>query len=305
MPSTDNGRRTGHRAGSRKTWGVLSFADDGRYRWSEILSSASVILAGVLLVIGFGFVASWAMRGDDSPALLPNPAPPALGDISLPPDDQGLIPLEPSPSSSASPSPSRPPSPSPSPSKKPPPPDQGAITVVRGNVPSVVDLSAEGRRDWVHWAEEGTFSLERNAKGGFAILEGAPTAPRFKHALSPQRFAWTGGDPVARSDGTTTGVRTCDAGNGFTLSAPAGTGTRVLRLYVGVVSGTGRLEAKLSTGKATASATLSEPTGAMRTAVLTVTYRAPKAGLLRLSWITREAVGKGCGGVALEAATLR
>lgn len=302
--TTENGRRAGHRAGTGKSPGA-AWPDESRHRWSEILSSAGVILAGVLLVIGFGFVASRAMRHDDTVAKLPDPAPPALGDITLPPDDQGLIPLgSPSPSPSLSPSPSAKPSSAP-PSKSVPPPDQGAITVVRSNVPSVVDLSAEGRRDWVHWGEGGTFALERNAKGGFAILEGAPTAPRFRHELSPQRFSWSGGDPIARSGGTQSGIRTCDAGNGFTISAPAATGTRTLKLYVGVISGTGRLEAKLTTGKAAASATLSEPTGAIRTAVLTVTYRAPKAGQLRLSWTTRSAVGKGCGGVALEAATLR
>jgi hypothetical protein len=319
LPSTGHGRlparrsRTGHRAiGGLSLHGFSlrhllrrrSSPDDGR-RWNEILSSATVILAGVLLVVGFGFVASKAMGGGDhAEALLPEPAPPALGDITLPPETGGgLIPLgSPSPSSSK---------PAPPPVTTTPakpattPPDPGALSIARGAVPSVVDLSGEGKRDWVHWGEKGTFSLERDKKGGFAILEGAPTAPRFKHALSAQRFRWTGGDPVDHSDGTPTGIRTCGAGNGFTLTAPSGTGARVLKLYVGVVSGTGRLEANLSTGKASASATLEEPTGALRTAVLTVTYRAPKAGLLRLKWTTAKAVGKGCGGVALEAATLR
>jgi hypothetical protein len=36
-----------------------------------------------------------------------------------------------------------------------------------------------------------------------------------------------------------------------------------------------------------------------------VTYRAPKNGKINLSWITEEAFSQNCGGVALEAATLR
>ena len=71
-------------------------------------------------------------------------------------------------------------------------------------------------------------------------LEGAPTAPREQHSLSPQKFTWSGGDPVASSDGTPTGIRTCGKGNGFTISAPAGTSTRTLRLYVGAFAGRGR-----------------------------------------------------------------
>jgi hypothetical protein len=279
---------------------------DGR-RWSDIFSSASVILAGVLVVIGFGFIASRAMRSDhDSP--LPQPPPTAaLGDNGTSPAPApGPISLAPSPS----PSPSE--SPSPAPTSKPPtskpaanPPFEGSISIAAGAVPSEVDLSEEGSKDWVHWGEEGTFSLERDKDGGFAILEGTPSAPRFRHALSPQQFSWTGGDPVDHSDGTTTGIRTCGAGNGFTITAPAGTGTRVLRLYVGVVAARGRLEAKLTAGTATSAVEIEQKSGSFRSVVYTLTYRAPKTAKISLVWTTKDAFGKGCGGVALEAATLR
>ncbi len=307
MPSTGEGRlplgrrRTGHRAthiGLRRRASVESSLEEPRHRWNEVLSSAAVILAGVLIVVGFGFVATRGMRTGHSEPPEPEPAAPALGQVSPPTPDQGLIPLDPpAPTRSKA-------SPSPSVSRS-PAPDPGAIAVSTRGVPAVVDLTAEGRRDWVHWGEGGTFSLERDRSGGFAILEGVPAAPRFQHALSPQRFTWTGGDPVDRSDGTTTGIRTCGKGNGFTLTAPAGTGTRVLKLYIGVISGKGRLEAKLSAGSATGGATVEQRAGTLRTAVLLISYRAPKAAQLRLSWTTTEAYGSGCGGVALEAATLR
>jgi hypothetical protein len=313
LSTTGNGRLpirqriTGHRAaphtGARRPEGDGLPPPDGGRRWNETLSSAAVILAGVLLVVGFGLVASRAMRSHSEAPNVAVPQAPALGEVTLPsaPASQGLIPLT-TPSSSPSPSPSAT-SPSPAPTTK--PPDPGALSITSGAVPGTVDLTAEGTRDWVHWGEQSTFSLERDKKGGFAILEGAPTAPRFRHALSPQQFTWTGGDPVDHTNGTTTGIRTCGKGNGFSISAPAGDTTRTLRLYVGIISGNGRLSAKLSTGSATASTTLQQKDGTFHTAVFTLRYRAPKDGKITLRWNTDAAFGTGCGGVALQAATLR
>jgi hypothetical protein len=262
---------------------------DGR-GWSEFLSSASVILAGVLVVVGFAFIAARAIRGDDSPGALPDAPDPTPAEVTQAPPSQALIPLE---------------SPSPHTTTVRPAPDPGAVAISRADVPATVDLSAEGTQDWVHWGGGGTSAPERDKKGRFAILEGAPVAPRFRHAMSPQRFGWSGGDPVAASAGTPTGIRTCGEDEGFTLSAPAGTKIQVLRLYVGVLAGKGRLEAKLSNGRAAATAGLEQRGGELRTAVLTVTYRAPRDGRLTLKWITQEEFGPGCGGVALQAATLR
>jgi len=279
----------------------------GRRGWNEIASSAAVILAGVIVVVGFGFIASRAIGShNDNP--LPDPPPTAaLGGVELPSASPGVIPLgspTPSPTTTAPPPP--PPNSAPPTSRKTTrPPDNGAITIATGGVPGTVDLTAEGTRDWVHWAEESTFSLERDKNGGFAILEGTPSAPRFRHALSPSLFKWTGGDPVDHSDGTTTGIRTCGAGNGFTISAPAATSNRTLRLYVGVLAAKGKLSASLTAGSATASATLEQRGGTFDAAVFTLTYRAPKAAKINLSWTTTQAFGNGCGGVALEAATLR
>jgi hypothetical protein len=316
LSTTGNGRLpirkriTGHRAAPHS--GTRRHDDDGLppvdggRRWNETLSSAAVILAGVLVVVGFGFVASRAMRSHSEAPNVAVPEAPALGEVTLPSSSgsQGLIPLT-SPSSSPSSSPPSPSATSPSPAPTTKPPDPGALAISSAAVPGTVDLTAEGTRDWVHWGEQSTFSLERDKKGGFAILEGAPTAPRFRHALSPQQFTWTGGDPVDHTDGTTTGIRTCGKGNGFSISAPAGDTTRTLKLYVGIISGQGSLSAKLSTGSAAASATLQQKDGTFHTAVFTLRYRAPKDGKITLRWNTDAAFGTGCGGVALQAATLR
>jgi hypothetical protein len=297
-------------AGRRSTYGFRNAGRRGSAppdllvaqprRFSEFLMPAVVILAGVLVVVAFGFIVNRALRSDDGAETLPLPAPPVFGEVPSEPADQGVIPL-PSPSGSDSPSPSATTTPPP----KATPPFAGAITIKQAGVASLVDLSGEGSRDWVHWGEESTFSLERDKNGDFAILEGAPTAPRFQHALSPQRFSWRGGSPVDRSDGTPTGIRTCGKGNGFTLSAPAGTSGRTLRLYVGALAARGRLDAKLSTGGGTTSTRLEQRSSSLATRVFIITYRAPRDGTLKLNWITEQAFSRDCGGVALEAATLR
>lgn len=277
-------------------------------RLNEFLMPAAVILAGVLVVVAFAFIISGALRNDDTQAI-PPVQPPA---VPVNPTDQFPIPL-PSASGRPSPSPSAT-STSPTPGRttaqpprtsKPAPPDLGSVKIARSGVPARVDLTAEGSRDWVHWGEQSTFSLERRKSGDFAILEGPPTAPRFRHGFSPQLFSWRDGSPVDRSDGTPTGIRTCGKGNGFTISAPSSTSTRTLRLYVGALAGRGKLTAKLSTGGASASATFEERSNNLDTAVFAITYRAPKAGKINLSWVTDVSFNRDCGGVALEAATLR
>jgi hypothetical protein len=296
------GFRTAGRRGAAVPPALLEGGE--KRRLVEFLMPASVILAGVLIVIAFGFIINRAMHDDNDAAAIPLPQPPALG-TAPDPTDQAVIPL-PSPSATGTPSS---PAPSTGATSKPPArkqrPDTGSISLTQAGVPGLVNLSAEGSRDWVHWGEQSTFSLERDKNGGFAILEGAPKAPRFRHGLSPQRFSWQGGSPVDHSDGTPTGIRTCGKNNGFTISAPATTGSRTLRLYAGVLAARGRLEAKLSTGGATKVSYIEQRASKLTSTVFVLTYRAPKNGTLTLNWVTEASFNTDCGGVALEAATLR
>jgi hypothetical protein len=279
--------------------------DSRRRPLAEYLMPAAIIVAGILLVVAVGFVINSALRGKE-PTALPAPPPPALGDVPAP-SDQAVIPLPsdpPSPSPSATtttPAPGKPTTAPPA-RKAPPPLD---VAVARGAAPARVDLSGEGRRDWVHWGQQGKFSLERAKDGDFQILEGAPTAPRFQQGRGKTLYSWTDGSPEAANGGTPVGINTCDKGNGFTLSVPAAKDDRTLRLYVGVQKAQGRLEAKLSSGGGTSVGTLEERGDGFATAVFTVTYRSAQGGKLNLSWTTAQTFGDGCGGVALQAATLR
>ncbi|WP_232050173.1 hypothetical protein [Actinoplanes sp. OR16] len=235
----------------------------------------------MLAVVAFGLVV--LTRGGD-----PEPAATAPGFDGLSdPVAQLPIPLD-----------------SPSPSVSPTPVD--SIAIERSSVPDEgVDLSAEGTIDWVHWGEQGTYALERNANGGFAILEGTPGADRRRHTESPERYRWTGGSPLATGKGVTSGVQACDDGGGFTLSAPAGTRDSTLRLYVGVLAGRGKLQVSLSTGGKAVTDSWEQTGDSMKTAAYTVSYTASGTGKISLKWITEESFDGDCGGVSLQAATLR
>ncbi|GAA1620083.1 hypothetical protein [Actinoplanes couchii] len=242
-------------------------------RRREYLEPAVMILAGVLAVILIGFVAYRIGDGEPEAAVTAGPAAPA---------EQVPIPLL---SVAASPSVA--------------PID--AIVYERVAIADTVDLEAEGTIDWVHWGEDGRYSLERKPDGGFSILEGTPSGPRNRHTLSPQRFRWAG------VPGATSGISTCGAGNGFTLSAPAGPGKHTLRLYVGATGARGTLTAGLSTdtdSRATITDSWTVEGTGMQTTAYVISYRASGTGKISVKWITAAAFDGTCGGISLQAASL-
>ncbi|GGN62733.1 hypothetical protein GCM10010112_21240 [Actinoplanes lobatus] len=255
----------------------MPLLDPGARR--EYLEPAAVILAGVLAVVAFGLIMHARANSGGQPE---EPDPIAAPTTTA---DQIPIPL---------PSASLPPSMTPI----------NAISIERVPVAGTVDLAAEGTIDWVHWGEQGRFSLERDAGGEFAILEGTPTAPRVRHAASPQRFAWNGGEPMAESSGVTSGINTCGTGNGFTVTAPAGTGRNVLTVYVGAISARGDIRIKLSTGGEPVTDILENREPTMTTAAYVISYQASGTGKISVEWITGATFDDTCGGVALQAATL-
>jgi hypothetical protein len=246
---------------------------EGRRHRREHLQQGAVVLAGVLAVVTVGWVVH-ARTGPDEPA----PAPPT---VAAAPPEQVPIPL---------------PSVSPSPSMTP----INEIVVEQVPIGETVDLAAEGETDWVHWGEKGRFSLERDSGGGFTILEGTPGEPRLRHTVSPQRFTW----PGAPDAGVASGIRTCGDGHGFTLSAPAGTESRTLRLYVGAMRARGDLRIELSTGGKAYTDSFISRGNSMGTTAYVVSYRGSGTGKISIKWITGATFDENCGGVALQAAAL-
>jgi hypothetical protein len=121
--------------------------------------------------------------------------------------------------------------------------------------PSIgVGLSSEGTLDWAHWgltkAADYNHKKLANQLQLISTLASVGTKPITLYTMDPTTFAWSDGTPTA-SGMSTNGVQVAGIGEGFVVTAPAGTPeVRLLRLYVGVIAGTAQITAKFSDPKA-------------------------------------------------------
>ena len=147
----------------------------------------------------------------------------------------------------------------------------GGVTLVGGAVlngsfatvpaASVVNLTTEGRIDWVHWGLSSETSLDRKAGVEPQISDFIPVDASngfvfvYQFADNANGYSWSDGTPTASVTNSTTGVwayGTPLIGSGFQISALADTATRTLKVYVGAFKARGQLEASLSDGSASA-----------------------------------------------------
>jgi hypothetical protein len=180
---------------------------------------------------------------------------------------------------------------------------------------SVVDLSAEGKIDWVHWGLFTESSLNRKAGvpqliGDF-ILQDASNgfAYVYQYADNFNGYTWYDGWPETAVTNTTTGVWAYgvpDIASGFQFTVPADTTVRTLKVYVGTYGAQGHFEATLSDGSALAysNSSLINRMGNGPGAVYTLTYAADSANqTLRIRW-TLLLGFRGDANVTLQAAAL-
>ena len=137
----------------------------------------------------------------------------------------------------------------------------GTLSVTFDAVPegSVVDLTSEGKTDWVHWGLHTDSSLHRkagvtpliadyvrqDASNGFSYI--------YQYADNYNGYSWSDGVPETAVTNTPTGVwafGTPTIGSGFLFTVPADTTPRTLKAYVGVFAGVGRIEVSLSDNSA-------------------------------------------------------
>src|SRR5215207_4736822 len=117
--------------------------------------------------------------------------------------------------------------------------------------PRTVNLTPEGVLDWAHWGNGGAQVFDHKAGVAQQISNFTRIGTSSTNWLNdnPTHFSWTDGTPTASVSDTQTGVWVL-SGNGFEFTAPADTAVRTLKVYVGVWSAQGRLEASLSDGSA-------------------------------------------------------
>ncbi|WP_053692928.1 caspase family protein [Streptomyces sp. WM6372] len=196
-----------------------------------------------------------------------------------------------------------------------------------------VDLSEEGRIDWVQWgylpkdrgataeytggpAESecrplNVYCVTRRADafviGDFTALGTEPPV-RLHASRQPVSFSWTGGAaPHESASGVRSVVYQGGPGAGFRILVPTKSTTRVFRLYVSYRQGAIRFSASLRNGGPPAYSdtadTASGPLNENYFRVYEMTFRTPEPSLLDVE-ITLES-NHGGGNVTLMAATLQ
>jgi hypothetical protein len=171
---------------------------------------------------------------------------------------------------------------------------------------SAVDLTVEGTDDWAHWGYSGT-GIDHKSVSGSAVNHITET-----HVGSPQQYfdnangySWTDGTPTANAVASKTGVYIVGTGNSFTITVPADTSTRTVKLYVGGWKSAGTLTAHLSDNSAMDYTDSSFSNNAVSYyTVYTITYKAGAAGQnMTATW--QAASTQSGGNVTLQAVTLQ
>jgi hypothetical protein len=164
-------------------------------------------------------------------------------------------------------------------------------------LPSIVDLTATGTTDWVHW-----LPLVRKQSGGLIsdyTLVGTATATAYLD--DPRRFTWTNGTPSA-SGSDTSGATTSGIGAGFSFTVPATTTPQTLIVYVGGLNSTGRFTAHLSDASAADYVDASVSGSGRYDGYYTITFKAGNPGQqLQITWVQSA----GTGSLSLQGAALQ
>ncbi|MFG2056775.1 hypothetical protein ACGFI9_22405 [Micromonospora sp. NPDC048930] len=168
-------------------------------------------------------------------------------------------------------------------------------------VPALVDLTALGARDWIHWGGMGGSSVQRKQTGTGEIAD--PGGPRLEHAASVSAFAWTDGTPLARQEATRYGVFQRGAGKSFSVGVAGSGDLRTVRLFAGTFSAGARLDVRLSTGGDPAVREVALAAGD-RFFEYVIHFRAPRGARLLITWRALTVVGGANEGVTMEALTV-
>jgi hypothetical protein len=171
---------------------------------------------------------------------------------------------------------------------------------------SAIDLTAEGTDDWAHWGFSGT-GIDHKSVSGSAVNHITET-----HVGSPLQYldnangySWSDGTPTVNAVATLTGIYIVGTGNSFTITVPADTTARTVKVYVGGWMSAGTLTAHLSDGSVADYTDGSfSNNAAPYCAVYTITYKAG-AGNQNLTVRWQMASGQSGGNVTLQAATLQ
>jgi hypothetical protein len=177
--------------------------------------------------------------------------------------------------------------------------DEGMLVGFGDSSSAPVNLTTEGRLDWIHWGDP---DLSRKAGTSPLISNYTAVLPYLiPYSNDPRPVTWTDGIPTAASTDNTNGVYTAPIDNGFSFTAPADTTTRTITIHVGGWYSGGTFMACLSDGSARDFTDVTPTLDGQYSRNYTLTYRAGSAGQrLNLRWMMTS----GPGNVTLNAAAL-
>ncbi len=164
----------------------------------------------------------------------------------------------------------------------------GSMSASVSAASTAASLSAVGTGDWAHWGDGAVPGLVRKATGGAQIsaysLVGGGTVQRY--ATDPRSLSWTDGAPIGASSFNAGGVYVAGVGRGFSVTVPAGTGSRSVVVYVGGWNSGGSFRAHLSDGTTVDFTDTTAQVPGQYNRTYAVTYNAGSAGKqLVLSWV--------------------
>ena len=181
-------------------------------------------------------------------------------------------------------------------------------------VGSQVNLTAEGKVDWIHWGLYTDSSLDRKAGvtpmiSDFDRLDGTNGYSYiYQFGDNYNGYTWSDGNPSVAVTNTTTGVWAYgipSVGSGFQFTVPADTTQRTLKVYVGAFNARGKLEVALSDASApgyTNNALVNVGNG--DSGIYSIDYAAGSAGqTLTIKWTLSQGMGS-TPNVTLQAAAL-
>ena len=198
--------------------------------------------------------------------------------------------------------------------------------------PSSVDLSAEGRLDWIHWGylesdqsstaqfighpvrvdcQTNTHCMNRKQNGNAQISDfttvGSFDTSKLPYRLYvrdiPTHFSWSDGSPVSSVADARTQVYIAGVGNGYQIQIPADQTIHTFRLYIGIWNSKVQYTASLSDVSAPDYINTSLAANSS-TYVFTFTYRAASPNQKLLVTLTILADYGGANS-SLSAATLQ
>ncbi len=116
---------------------------------------------------------------------------------------------------------------------------------------AAVDLTAEGTLDWSQYAQVNALDVNRKSSGNarITLTPLVTTTPGVNTSFGVPA-SWSDGFPTATGSAVTSYVLCNGVGTGFTMTVPAGTTPRTVKLYLHLYSSTATINAHLSDSSA-------------------------------------------------------